>query len=143
MTGAEALLYFTTQVAVACSQLNVTMPDVKAIRSEERSRMSGDNVVAYVAPKYWWKDHEEIDVLWSFLWTADKKTLRCTARHEVAHLALGHGICFGQDQCDRNHAKVAELMRKKWDEDSRCGLQLVKRRKVAHAVREGGRAPTL
>lgn len=60
--------------------------------------------------------------------------VRCFARHELAHIALGqHGACVLQegtaDQCDpvasarviaQHHAEVADLMRATWGEDSRC-----------------------
>jgi hypothetical protein len=117
MTGAEALLYFSVQIATASTQLGIQPPAVRPLLTHQRSQMAPTNVVAYVTP-----DRSEVDVMWWALWTYDKKTLRCVARHEALHVALGHGVFYTQAEGEAQHAQVDALLRSKWNEPAQCGL---------------------
>ena len=120
MTGAGALLYFTAQVAIVSQQLHVDMPQVRAISEDQRSALSSPLALAYIDPKFWWETEEEISIKWHVLWSADKRMLRCIARHEVAHLALGGGLNWTKEESVRAEASADALIDKLWNEPAQC-----------------------
>jgi len=118
MNGAQALTYFGLELARASAQLGLEHPPkVRPVTVAERDPRAAATVVAYVTP-----DRTEVHVLWWALWKYGKKTLRCVARHEALHIALGHEAPGDPDRAERQHQDVDEVLRIKWNEPKRCGL---------------------
>lgn len=131
MTGTAALAYFTLEMSRALTQLGVTDRPlaVVGVTVYERDVRTPSNVVAYRIPD----DPKviRIDVMWWALWTYDKRTLRCVARHEALHVALGHEVWHTSQEKDEQHAQVDALLKSKWNEPAQCGLLSRKERKRA------------
>ena len=118
MTGAQALAYFTLEVARASGQLGLEHPPkVRPVTVAERDPRAAVNAVAYVTP-----DRGEVHILWWALWKYEKRTLRCVARHEAIHLALAHEAPKDPARAERQHQDVDEVLRIRWHEPARCGL---------------------
>lgn len=126
MTGAEALAYFTIQIGIAANAVGVTPPTVRPIYLHERMRGASEMTLAYVrpCPPGFECDPADVDVMWHVLWDGDKKRLRCIARHEVSHLALGHSHgALNNDQLALYERQVAYFQKFTWNEDSRCEMK--------------------
>jgi len=122
MTGAAALAYFTLELARACGQLGTPAPAVHAIYVHERHPFTSPLVVAYVVPTPPGFE-PEVDVMWHLLWTEDRRLLRCVARHEAAHLALGHASgARNFDQAILFEDLADDLIVRRWHERPQCGL---------------------
>jgi hypothetical protein len=118
MNGAQGLAYFSLELVRASGQLGLEHPaKVRGVSVAERDPRAAANVVAYVTP-----DRTEVHVLWWALWKYGKKTLRCVARHEALHIALGHEAPADLARAERQHQDVDEILRIKWHEPKRCGL---------------------
>jgi hypothetical protein len=126
VTGPEALAYITLEVGRACTQLGVAdCPAVCAVTVVDRYRLSSPTAAAYIVPEGIYP--ASIEVLWWALWGFEKKTLQCVARHEVAHIALGHTtLSADRAEAYERHRQVQVLMAQKWKQDSRCSLGEIK-----------------
>jgi hypothetical protein len=126
VTGTEAFAFFALEVVRACTQLGVTVPAVRPIEQHQATVMSTPLALAYIDPKFWWEDQEEVIIKWSTLWlyADNKKMLRCVARHEAAHLALGHGLSYTKADALEAENQANDLIVALWNETRNCGLVL-------------------
>lgn len=124
MTGAEALVYFTLQVGLASSEVRIPAPLVRAVSSAEQDPRASLNVLAYVEPN---RVPASVAILWRALWGEDKRTLRCIARHEVAHVVLAHEPPRDGARAAFQHVQVDVLLRQQWGEPGDCGLMKARR----------------
>ena len=123
MTGAAALAFFTLEVARASAHFGLEPPKATAICLQERDPRASALVVAYVVPTPPGSE-PEIKVMWHALWSKNKKTLRCIARHEVTHIALGHaGGARDQAEHDVFEGQVDRVLTRTWREPLHCGLR--------------------
>jgi hypothetical protein len=118
MNGAQALAYFGLELARASGQLGLEHPPaVRAVTVAQRDRRAPSNVVAYLTP-----DRREVHVMSWALWGYSRERLRCVARHEALHLALGHEETGDPARAARQHEDVDEVLHIKWNEPKGCGL---------------------
>ena len=123
MTGAAALAYFTLELGRACAQLGAPAPAVHAIYVHERHPAVSSLVVAYVNPTPP-GFVPEVFVTWHLLWGGNKPLLRCVARHEAAHLALGHASgARNEDQLVLFEDLADDVIARRWHERPQCGLR--------------------
>ncbi len=129
MTGSAALAYFTLELARAAGHVGIPAPRAEGIKLEERLPGASALVVAYVVPiapcpPGFECEPVTVHVVWWALWSKNKKTLRCIARHEVSHIFLGHGHgALNESQRSFMELEVKFFQRATWNEDSRCGLR--------------------
>jgi hypothetical protein len=125
MTGAAALAYFTLEVGRASAAFGISAPPtVRAITVAERHPLASALAIAYVDPSTPAGFTPEIVVMWHLLWSGDRRLIRCVARHEVAHVALG------QQEGARDEAELARFeaavnaeLRARWHEPANCGVK--------------------
>ena len=121
MSGLDALAVFALELGRASAQLGIEAPQPVPIHVHERHRLAQSNALAYVVPAE--RGPYQIHVMWHFLWSADRRTLRCVARHEALHLKLGHGQgAMSEGQRLGDEAAVDVELVSRWGEPSCCGL---------------------
>ncbi len=130
-TGSRALAYFQREVGKAAEHWQLSAPGVGGIYVFERDPRASALVIAYVAPNAPGFE-PEIRIMWWALWAKNKRTLRCIARHEVAHIALGHTDgAHDEPERQRFEDQVNELLSLTWGEQPNCGLRTVKKARRA------------
>jgi hypothetical protein len=124
VTGAAALVFFGLEVARASAHFGLEPPKVTAICLHERNPLASSLVVAYVEPVVIPGSKPEVKIMWHALWSKNKKTLRCIARHEVTHIALGQaGGARDQAEHDAFEDQVDGVLARTWREPLHCGLR--------------------
>lgn len=116
MTGLEALTYFTLELTRASAAFMIEAPPVEPQHVQEFRRGVAPNVLAYSIGT---DRVRTVYVAWHVLWSANKKQLRCLARHEAAHIAMQHGTRTAAGEPEERD--VNEVLRLRWREPQNCG----------------------
>ena len=145
MTHVQALAFFLTEVTRASVQLSVPMPQVAIVEAHQRNPLAPSNAVAYLTPQfpYLGSKHREIVLVsrYLFIFGDNKPMLRCVARHEVAHIALGHNFNLTAWERDRSEGQVDELLKRLWNEPKQCSHRGVRYESQPQRAKAGKPSP--